>query len=415
MIKSLLSMKKCLYLLVLLLALPSPAHALTAKEEAVTAVNVITAYTKQFNHIIALIEKEPFNHEHYVALAYWYDTGGMIEKAKESLLLAVDHMEERAEHYADIAGTLSYYYLDLGEVEEALPWAKEAVAYGADDPSTWHFLAQHSFQMNRNDQAAYYLNQLNQSEQTRTDDVYYLFYRNYIEREDSDMPSRLTDLFKRAVQQEPDNAKALRAQAMAYRMVPDSDNTQVKALILRAMAANPDYGPTYMTMASTYYYWAFFDKEMQEYAFEQVVYWANKALGMDYPLSTSAHHFLGVSLLYLGLTDQAIDHLEKHRSLYTEVDQENDWFLAGAYNQKAYAHYQSGENLEEGMDWINKALALRPDDGIYISTKGELYYAMGEYDKAYTYMKRAIELAPEHEEIQRDWAMIQTKMAELKD
>ena len=80
--------------------------------------------------------------------------------------------------------------------------------------------------------------------------------------------------------------------------------------------------------------------------------------------------------------------------------------LAESYNNKAYAIYRSGKDLEKGLELAEKAVKLAPDNGVILSTRAELLYKMGKYEEAYRCINQALSLAPDKEEIKQDLARI---------
>ncbi|MBX3498468.1 MAG: tetratricopeptide repeat protein [Alphaproteobacteria bacterium] len=61
-------------------------------------------------------------------------------------------------------------------------------------------------------------------------------------------------------------------------------------------------------------------------------------------------------------------------------------------NYLGYTWIDRGENLEEGMALLQRALKQRPDDGAITDSVGWAYYRMGKYDLAVEYLERAIQL-----------------------
>ncbi|HTT81724.1 MAG TPA: tetratricopeptide repeat protein [Stellaceae bacterium] len=64
-------------------------------------------------------------------------------------------------------------------------------------------------------------------------------------------------------------------------------------------------------------------------------------------------------------------------------------------NYLGYSWIDRGENLQRGLKMIEKAVALRPDDGYIIDSLGWAYYRLGDYAQAVKYLEKAIELVPE--------------------
>ncbi len=86
--------------------------------------------------------------------------------------------------------------------------------------------------------------------------------------------------------------------------------------------------------------------------------------------------------------------------------------MADIYNSKAYSLYESGERLEEGLEIINNAIFIKPNDGIILSTKAEILYKMKRYEEAYEYIKKGIKLEPNRPEIIQDFKNIKKALKE---
>jgi Flp pilus assembly protein TadD len=68
---------------------------------------------------------------------------------------------------------------------------------------------------------------------------------------------------------------------------------------------------------------------------------------------------------------------------------------AEAYNYVGYMYAERGENLDEAVDLIGKALALEPENGYFIDSLGWAYYQQGRYPEALHELKRAVQRAKE--------------------
>ena len=64
-------------------------------------------------------------------------------------------------------------------------------------------------------------------------------------------------------------------------------------------------------------------------------------------------------------------------------------------NYLGYSWIDQGRNLKQGMTLIEKAVALRPDDGYIVDSLGWAHYKLGNYKDAVRYIERAVELRPE--------------------
>lgn len=64
-------------------------------------------------------------------------------------------------------------------------------------------------------------------------------------------------------------------------------------------------------------------------------------------------------------------------------------------NYLGYSWVDQGYNLDEGMKLIEKAVALKPDDGYIVDSLGWAHYKQGNFEEAVRYLERAVELRPE--------------------
>lgn len=64
-------------------------------------------------------------------------------------------------------------------------------------------------------------------------------------------------------------------------------------------------------------------------------------------------------------------------------------------NYLGYSWIDQNRNLQEGMDLIEKAVALKPDDGYIVDSLGWAHYKLGNFREAVRFLERAVELKPE--------------------
>lgn len=65
-----------------------------------------------------------------------------------------------------------------------------------------------------------------------------------------------------------------------------------------------------------------------------------------------------------------------------------------ALNYLGYTYAESGENLEEALSLVGRAVALEPDNGAYVDSLGWTYYQLGRHEQARGYLERAVRLEP---------------------
>ena len=64
-------------------------------------------------------------------------------------------------------------------------------------------------------------------------------------------------------------------------------------------------------------------------------------------------------------------------------------------NYLGYSWIDRGEKLDRGLKMIEKAVALRPEDGYIVDSLGWAHYRLGDYPSAVEYLEKAVELVPE--------------------
>ncbi len=65
---------------------------------------------------------------------------------------------------------------------------------------------------------------------------------------------------------------------------------------------------------------------------------------------------------------------------------------AAALNYVGYTWADNGENLEQALNYIEQAIALKPEDGFIRDSLGWVYFRLGEIDRAIKELERALEL-----------------------
>lgn len=82
--------------------------------------------------------------------------------------------------------------------------------------------------------------------------------------------------------------------------------------------------------------------------------------------------------------------LEASRMYYQNAI-EADTMLAVAYNNLAYDLIDNDIDILTGMQYVDRALEIEPDNGLYLDTRGWGYYKLGMYEEAAQCFKLAIE------------------------
>ncbi len=78
-----------------------------------------------------------------------------------------------------------------------------------------------------------------------------------------------------------------------------------------------------------------------------------------------------------------------------DLDSEN----ANAHNSLGYLYAEANLNLEEALSECEKAVALDQNNPAYLDSMGWVYYKLGKIGMAKSYLRKALKMAPENEEI----------------
>lgn len=116
-----------------------------------------------------------------------------------------------------------------------------------------------------------------------------------------------------------------------------------------------------------------------------------------------------VALAYVfeksGRYDQSIIYLKKA----LEIDPESP----RALNALAYIYAEREINLSEAVKLARKAISKQPNSPEILDTLAWVYYKKGEYIQALNEIKKAMEILPENEEIQKHYKQILEKFEEI--
>ncbi|MEA3328988.1 MAG: tetratricopeptide repeat protein [Candidatus Omnitrophota bacterium] len=359
------------------------------------------------------IKENPQDYTNYQALAFVYDYIGRHDKAAEALELEIRYYPK--ENITDLGiayGNLARQYIILRRLDDAKPVIDESLKLAPNNRfNHWRLLSYYTLK-GRYKEAALELKVL--SELSPKGDVYYeLLIYAYEEKVTHD---GIIEIFREAVRVNPDSHKSHRMLATAIKSSPgglDKNFSLVMEEYNKALELDPEYIPTYISIAGTYMLRALCGKDKNKKYFNDSLEWFNKAYEIE-PENVKLAYAMGELFMRMEQYDQAINKLEYTVSKTGNAPEPVD-MLAAAYNDRAYQFYKTGENMEEGLALIDKAINLRPDNGIILSTKAELLYKMGRLNEAYDYIKRGIALAPGHEEIQQDLENIEKALLGLDE
>ncbi|MBI3358821.1 MAG: tetratricopeptide repeat protein [Nitrospirae bacterium] len=105
------------------------------------------------------------------------------------------------------------------------------------------------------------------------------------------------------------------------------------------------------------------------------------------PAQADLHFHLGATYDKLDRFDALVDEMQKAIAI--------DSKHAMALNYLGYTYVERGVHLDEAISLINRALAIKPDDGYVVDSLGWAYYKQGKVKEALAALERAVVLVPD--------------------
>lgn len=351
------------------------------------------------------IQKNPANEANYSALAFVYDYAGLYEKAMEALKAEIKHTPEKGE-WDIIYGNLAREYLNLNRVDEVKKPVLKSLKFNPGNINNHLNLLRYYILKGRYKEAGLELKMLSGLDKEM--DFYYEIYTYCFDKiEDKNV---IIEFFRESVKINPNSPLSYRALGTAIRDASYDDLEKNMPVIMgafnKARELNPNYAPTYISIANTYMYLGL--KTNNKAYFDDSLKWINMAHKLD-PKNLKVTYLMGNIFLAMNEYDKGIEKLEYVLDNGSN-DRDTTELLAAAYNNKAYSYYEIGRNIKEGLRIIDKAIKLDPNNGLILSTKAELLYKMKRFDEAYECIQKAARLEPDEPGIKQDMANIEKAM-----
>jgi tetratricopeptide (TPR) repeat protein len=119
------------------------------------------------------------------------------------------------------------------------------------------------------------------------------------------------------------------------------------------------------------------------------------------------YRVLGDLAHHVGKFEEALRWYEKA----VRLDNQNHLAL----NNYAYSLAEQGKDLERALELVNRALAIRSNQGAYYDTRAWVYYKMGRYEEALKDIRIAVDIAPTTAELRYHLAAIYAKLGRRQD
>lgn len=354
------------------------------------------------DNIQAEIENDPGNYANYAALAFACYCIGSYARELDAIKLWIKSAPENTD-WDTIYGNLAQSYLSLGRRDEAKKPILKSLKYNPKNATTHMHLLSFYVLKKQYREATLELKILSELDKDRD-----FYHEIYVWRlgNDKDLKDMIT-LFEEAVKINSDSYLAHRMLGITIRDFSGDIKKNLPIIMKslnKALELNPKYVPTYIAIANTYVYLAMATRKKAYY--NDSLRWIDKAHKLE-PKDLKLAYAAGCIYLYIKQYDKAIEKFEY--AYYGGGRDENVLeILTQAYNQKAYiSHYRTGINLHKGLETIDKAIMLNPNNAILLSTKAELLYKMKRFKEAYGYIKKSLELDPNNPEVKEDLVNIE--------
>lgn len=179
-----------------------------------------------------------------------------------------------------------------------------------------------------------------------------------------------------------DSGLAAYYQASAKRKFEKGDFAGAIEDLDRAIESIPDDPSLYFVRGSCRYEEGMFKESLEDF---------DKVIELS-PTYADGYQARGQVLMRLGRHREAIDD-------FTVQIKETPPTRADPWNSRAYARALAKVDLEEGLVDVEKALAIEPDNGAYLDTRGYLHHLLGNNEAALVDLDRAVEKIAEERKL----------------
>jgi tetratricopeptide (TPR) repeat protein len=359
-------------------------------------------YPKTYRIIYKLkakIKEEPENHQNYELLAMAYDYIGLYEESAKALEKELKYYPKDDPYRYIIHSNLARVYLITDKLNEAKSNIDKALELKPENEILHRYLIKYYVLKGNYKKAAASLKKV--SDLYPEKDIYHDIYAFMIDNCTNRPSEYFVEVFEEALRLNPDHYSAHRTYASALRDYGsnlEENFPKVLKEYKKSLKLKPDFIPTYISIADAYMFRALIADKDKYY--DDALRWLNKAYEKD-PDNPKLSYAMGTYYMQKKQYSKAI---KKYEFAYSK-GLKGEYLvnaLSTAYNNKAYYLYKEGKDLKKGLKLVEKALSIQPEDGIFLGTKAELLYKMGKYKEAHKYIKKALSISPDHEEMQQD-------------
>ena len=311
------------------------------------------------------IEIEDRFSQAYLSLGYLYEADSKDEKA----IKVYESLYNRSQNIS-AAKRISTLLLKAERYKEALPFLEVVMANDPDDLNTQVKLGLIYIESGRLDDSDRLFSDL-QRKNPDSDRVHY--YLASVQEEKKEFENALENFLKVKPESEFFNDSSIHA---AYIYQSRSENDKAKSLIRDSIKKSPKYANFYVYLAAL---------EEQDKNFQTAID-VLKSGETLFPDHEKILYYQGSLFDKIGDTDSAVHLMEK--ILSSNPDHSD------ALNYIGYTWTSKGVRLREAGAYLQRAIALQPDNAFILDSWGWHLFTLGKYSRAAVVLEKAAELQP---------------------
>ncbi len=319
-------------------------------------------------HFERTVELAPFSEAAYIALGDLYVQQGDRDRAVavyKRLLNRVDPRDSEA------VGRLIHLYLQDKTFDQAIALLDELLKADPGNADVRLLKARIFGEIGKTEDAVAELEQVIAVRPNDAAAIYFLG-RVYDEQKQND---KAVAQFEKLVAMDVDVIEAYLQLGILYSR--DKRYEEAQSVLQKAKAKEADRAEVYLVLGFVY-------SQQELYDRAAAVFEEGLAIHQD---NAPLHFNLGLAYDKLKQFDRFVTELEEAIRL--------DPKYAEALNYLGYTYAEKDMKLDEAMDLIKRALAVKPDDGAYVDSLGWTHFKLGQWDDAVRELERAISLLPD--------------------
>ncbi len=324
------------------------------------------------------IQKEPGFEAAYLDLATLYEAQGKPKAAQDLYETVVNDINPLSPFARD---RLIQMYLSDGDLDKVLVHYNALLAFNPRNPT---LLTRKALILADQGKLTEAIDTIGRVLVLLPSDIRTLEMRaNLYEKAERFEDARAT--YRRILELDPDNVQAhVRLGYIANQLNDTADREEIVAAAEALLEDDPGNMTLYLFVS-----WG----HLRAKRYEEAVDVLERALTHD-PENMEAHFSLGATFYELKRYDDMV------REMRWVVERNPQH--AYALNFLGYSFAERGVNLDEAIELVQRALKIKPDDGLFLDSLAWAYYQQGKYKQALKVQKKAVGMGAEIDGVLHD-------------